>query len=286
MTKAKDFFSEVRRRKVLKATVIYAAIAWVAIQVVVAVFPTLGLPDWITRLIVILILAGLPVAVVLSWIFDVNPDKLRLDVTGDSTETVPKLVQDFGALIDIPAPTPASAIIGRSLEIDEVTTTLRTDIRLATITGPGGTGKTRLAVEVAKELKDDFPGGFAFVQLSPVTDPAMVMTTIARVLDVHEAEGRSDLIGIATLVGERRVLFILDNFEQVIDAAPDVSELLAACPNLKILVTSRAPLRIAGEREFNLHPLATPNGIVSVADLMKISSVELFVDRASMARAG
>ena len=287
MKSAKDFFSEVRRRKVLRTTVIYAAIAWVGIQVVVAVFPTLGLPDWMTRTFVVIFIAGLPIAIILSWIFDFHPDKLKLDVS-DAPEIVPSdpaiSVSDYGATIDVPAPTPPSGIIGRSKETTELVDIMLSGCRLATITGPGGTGKTRLAIEVAKLLKDDFPGGFAFIQLSPVTDPSNVAATMARTLDAHEAEGRSDIEGIATLVSDRRVLFVLDNFEQVIDAAPDVAALLAACANLKILVTSRAPLRISGEHEFNLQPLPIPKNGHSFETLKAFSSVELFVDRAIRAR--
>lgn len=290
MNTFKDFFSEVRRRKVLRATVIYAAIAWVAIQVVVAVFPTLGLPQWMTRTLVVILLAGVPVAIILSWIFDFNPDKIKLDSAysrdEDEGSTHPETApaDKFAAAINIPAPATSSGIVGRMKEISELVEILLFESRIATITGPGGTGKTRLAIEVAGELCNDFPGGFAFLQLAPITDPAGVIPAIARALEVHEAEARSDVDGIATLIGERHVLFVLDNFEQVVDAAPEVSALLSKAPNLKVLVTSRAPLRIAGEREYNLQPLAVPATDLSLDEMSAVSSVKLFVDRAATAR--
>jgi predicted ATPase len=159
--------------------------------------------------------------------------------------------------------------------------------RLMTLTGPGGTGKTRLAVQIAADLSDRFDGGVAFVNLAPIADAAHVPSAVASSLGVREGGDRALMTAIAEhLCGRGATLLLLDNFEQVSDAASLVREWLDACPSLKVLVTSRVVLRIYGEQEFPVPPLELPaaDGLGSPAALMEYPSIALFVQRAAASR--
>ena len=154
--------------------------------------------------------------------------------------------------------------------------------RLLTLTGPGGTGKTRLSLQIAAERADRYDGVF-FVPLDAVDAPSMVATTIAAALGLSQSAG-DPAQRLAQHLAGRAYLLVLDNFEQVLDAAPLVADLLRASPGLHVIVTSRAALRIAGEQEFAVPPLGVPNGKRDVATLRTIGSVALFVERATAAR--
>jgi predicted ATPase len=168
---------------------------------------------------------------------------------------------------------------------------LRQGVRLVSVTGPGGIGKTRLAVEVAGALIEEFAGGIYFVALSPLSDPGLIPSVIVQTLGIREAGGQSPLeILKKNLQDSLRAptLFLLDNFEHLMEAAPTVSELLTMSPNLKILVTSRAALHVYGEHEFPVPPLALPESrsVPSVQLLSQYPAVALFVQRAVAAKPG
>jgi len=150
-------------------------------------------------------------------------------------------------------PRPASSFVGRERERDELVAMLSDGTRVLTLSGPGGSGKTRLAVEVASELVRGFKAGVFWVGLASLRDPALVTEAIAQTLGAKD--------GLAEHIGERELLLLLDNFEQVIGAAPELSEVLEACPNLRVLVTSRELLRIRGEVEYPVPPLAQPEAV-------------------------
>ena len=159
-------------------------------------------------------------------------------------------------------PVPESPLIGRKHDVTELVALLQAeDVRLVTVTGPGGTGKTRFAIAVGAELLADFLNGVFFVPLATVTDPAVVVPTIAHTIGVRERHGEPLLQTLSEHLEDKSVLLVLDNFEQVIEAAPEIAEPLRRAPGLRALVTSREPLRVGGEREFALHPLATEDGL-------------------------
>ena len=136
-------------------------------------------------------------------------------------------------------------LIGRHRDVELVSTLLqRDDVALVTITGPGGVGKTRLAIEVAQATAAAFDNDVVFVSFDPVRDPSLVLPTIAQALDVHERGNRPWVERLITLLRPRRCLLVLDNLEHLLDAAPAVAQLLAACPTLTVLATSRIVLRV------------------------------------------
>jgi predicted ATPase len=150
-------------------------------------------------------------------------------------------------------PRPASSFVGRDKEVAEIGALLNDGARMVTLTGAGGSGKTRLAIEAAAELVPEFRNGVFWVDLAPLRDPALVLEVIGQTLGAKD--------GLAVHIGERRMLLVLDNLEQVIESAPELAALLAACPNLRLLDTSRELLRVRGEVEYAVPPLATPEAV-------------------------
>src|SRR5207302_508830 len=166
-------------------------------------------------------------------------------------------------------------------------------VRLVTLTGPGGSGKTRLGLQIAADLLDQFTHGVFFVDLAPVADPALVASAIMQTLGVQEASGQLPIVSLKEHLRSNQLLLLLDNFEHLLPAAPLVAELLAGCPRLKVLATSRAILRLRGEHEYPVPPLALPDredvppvGADFVSVLRRYAAVELFVQRAVAADPG
>jgi predicted ATPase/DNA-binding XRE family transcriptional regulator len=183
-------------------------------------------------------------------------------------------------------PTP---LVGREAEIATVSRLLRrSDVRLVTLTGPPGVGKTRLAVQTTARLLDDFAAGVWFVPLAPIRDPGLVASAITTVLRVTETAGRPPAEMLADYLRDKHLLLVLDNFEQVLDAGALVATLLAATARLKVLVTSRAVLRLYGEHEFPVPPLSVPDASRqwAVTRLVEYDAVELFRQRADASSPG
>jgi len=187
-------------------------------------------------------------------------------------------------------PTPPTSLVGRerdvSLVVDQL---LRRDVRLLTLTGPGGVGKTRLAIEVARRLADRFTGGVGFVALGPVSDSSLVASAAAGALQITPSGGESPAAALKQAL--RRVsadvLLVIDSFEHVLEAAPLVAELIEAVPGLRVLVTSRAALHLSAEHEYGVRPLAVPDAShARLATLTEAPAIALFVDRAVAAWPG
>jgi class 3 adenylate cyclase len=184
-----------------------------------------------------------------------------------------------------PQPTP---LIGREKEVAEVCQRLsRPEVRLLTLTGPGGTGKTRLALQAAAELTQEFDEGVFFISLAAIRDPQLVVGVVAGTLGVKEEGGQPLLESLEYYLGEKRMLLLVDNFEQVLEAAPMVTEMLSAAPNLKVLATSRILLRLYGEHEYAVPPLGLPDPQrpPSVETLTHYEAVRLFLERSQASRA-
>jgi predicted ATPase/DNA-binding SARP family transcriptional activator len=178
-------------------------------------------------------------------------------------------------------PVPLDDLVDRERELAEIRQMLMTG-RLVTLTGPGGIRKTRLALAVAHGLRGSFPDGVVVVDLAPIHDPALVPAVIARTLNLPEPNGRSTIDGLVTHLHDKRLLLLLDNFEQVADAAPVLSALLERAPHLRLLVTSRLGLRLTGEREYPVPPLPVPDLELVPTDAAPgdAPAVTLFVHRA------
>jgi predicted ATPase/class 3 adenylate cyclase len=191
----------------------------------------------------------------------VVPDSEALEGKGERFASLPSNLPD-----------PATPLVGRDDDLASLVGLVR-EHRLVTIAGPGGVGKTRVVVELGRTLSPEFLDGVAFVALADVTDPAQFVPALADALDVKEAEGRTLAEGIAVLIGDKRALLLLDNLEQIVaSAAPEVARLIERCPGLRVVTTSRTPLRISAERECALAPLELSPAIV------------LFVGRAQAVR--
>ncbi len=207
---------------------------------------------------------------------------------GSSRESIPlHSPATSGRASLAPLPQSLTPLVGRDAAAATLAGLLRqADVRLVTLTGPGGVGKTRLALQVAAGVADAFTGGVTFVALAPIADPALVLPAIARALGVREAGDRPLGEHVAHLLANQRRLLVLDNFEQVAEAVGLVAALLAATAELKALVTSRVPLRVGGEHEFAIPPLPVPDAVLaSPLDLAANPAVALFVRRPRAVRA-
>jgi predicted ATPase/class 3 adenylate cyclase len=194
------------------------------------------------------------------------PDPVRLYQLGE---------RDFPPLRSLNAtnlPALPNPLVARRRELDDVTSMLQDGARLITLTGPGGTGKTRLALEVATELTGEFPDGVFWAPLASVRDPALAIHAVEEAIGAKTA--------LAEHIDERRVLLLLDNFEQLLSSAPEVGAVLERCPNLKLLVTSRAPLRLAGEHEFEVRPLTVTDAATLFVQRARAVRTELKTDEA------
>jgi predicted ATPase/DNA-binding XRE family transcriptional regulator len=186
-------------------------------------------------------------------------------------------------------PTPSTRLIGRELELEELShNVLQPDSRLITLTGPGGSGKTRLALSVAERVMSSFPHGAVFVDLAPLSSSALVVPTIAQAMGLTEVAGQSLIDRLADALAARQALLLLDNCEHVASAATEIRHLLDRAPQVRVLATSRAPLHLRIEQLYPLQPLAVPptDEMQSPAELSCVPAVALFVERAQAVQPG
>ncbi|HLO16723.1 MAG TPA: tetratricopeptide repeat protein [Anaerolineales bacterium] len=191
------------------------------------------------------------------------------------------------ASVESHLPVPHSRLIGREQDAAMIISLLRQpDVRLMTLIGPGGVGKTRLAEQIAATLSDNFPDGMLFVDLSPVNDPERVPSAIAQALELREASGELIQDRLLGYLRKKELLLLLDTLERVLDAASFISDLLTQCPHIKVLATSRAPLRLREEQQFQVQPLTFPasSSLLSNDDLLQFSAVALFVQRTRLVK--
>jgi predicted ATPase/class 3 adenylate cyclase len=214
-----------------------------------------------------------------------RPERLYQAVTEDLRADFPPPRSTEGQRATLPRQ--LTTFVGREREREEVKEAL-SRTRLLTLTGPGGTGKTRLSLEVASEMTDAFDGGAYFIPLAPMTDHALVVPTIVQRLGLPEDPGRMPIEGLIDYLARRRVLLVLDNFEQVLDAAPEIGGLLTATEAVTVLATSREPLGLAGEQEYAVPPLSLPDvhHLPPLESLSQYSAVALFIERARAVRPG
>jgi predicted ATPase/transcriptional regulator with XRE-family HTH domain len=215
-------------------------------------------------------------------------------VPDDLARSNPRERSDSGALamaVTVPSrplPQPLDALIGREREIAAIVALFASDqARLVTLTGPGGVGKTRLSLAIASSIAADYPDGAIFVELGPLTNATQMLPAIANAVWLRETGDRPLIDVLIGFFGARRYLLILDNFEHLMPAAAEVAALVRECPNLQILGTSREPLRVRGEREVQVAPLAVPNRDqpASLEELGANDAVALFMSRANNVRA-
>jgi len=161
---------------------------------------------------------------------------------------------------ELAVPEPPTLLVGRERELSEIDAFLRDRrVRLLTLTGTGGVGKTHLALQAAREVAGLFPDGVVSIALAPLGDPDLVLPTVAQALGLREAGTQTPREALRVFLKEKRFLLVLDNLEHLLSAAPEVADLIEVCPDLRVLATSRAPLRVRGEQEYPVEPLSLPS---------------------------
>jgi predicted ATPase len=211
----------------------------------------------------------------------IEPSPLLRELERAVLRQDPSLGLAAESAVETNLPRPATRLVGRRLEVASVCSLLREpDVRLLTLTGTGGVGKTRLAIEAAAELAEGLEHGVVFVDLAPLADPTLIESTLAAALGVVDQPGEPTRQLLIERLRGRELLLVLDNFERLLAAAPLVAELLAAAPRVRVLATSRTLLRLGAEHEYLVPPLAVPSEAADLAALARNDSVSVFIARA------
>lgn len=265
--------NELRRRKVVRVVAAYVVTAAAVIGVASDALPALNAEGWVLTAIVVAALCGIPLVIFLAWAYDVVPDAgapaTEEDARAGSAEGSDVVASVTGSA-KLPGgprhalPTPATPFIGRDIERRELAGLLSdADCRLITVTGPGGVGKTRLALEAARESEAAFRHGIAYVPLSSVPSADLLVSALADAAGITVTRRDDPLADVLDFVREKQMLMVLDNFEHLLDGSSLLVELIEAAPGLSLLVTSRERLRLTAETIMPLSGLqVTSNGVV------------------------
>jgi predicted ATPase len=279
---------ELRRRKVFRVTAVYAVAAWLTVQIAATTFPALQLPGWTVTFVIVIAALGFPVAIALSWAFEVRPERSDgatggAAATGADERTGRVAGSEAGGDHAPPAglrpelPRPNTPFVGRGAEVAEIERLLGSDdCRIVTVCGPGGVGKTRFALEAAARVEDRFADGAAFIPLHTLSESSPLFGTIAERLHVPSAEGSDVRARLLWHLRDRSMLLVLDNFEHLTQSAGLLTELLDGSRNLKLLVTSRERLGLRGEHLFPLDGLEVSGTTATGGG----AAVRLFVESA------
>ena len=214
-----------------------------------------------------------------DWLAEIARALSRFDIRIDRAAPPAQVTRQLNV------PTPLTALLGREDEVQVVAGLLGAH-RLVTLTGPGGVGKTRLAIEIARTAAAAFPDGVDFVDMSTVAEAALTLPAIARSLGLGDVPDAQIAARLAAVIGEQRRLLVLDNMEQLLNAAAEIAELLMRCPNLAVLMTSRASFSVRGEHVVPVEPLRVPSAGASPDEIAALPAVQLFVERAAAAQPG
>jgi predicted ATPase/Flp pilus assembly protein TadD len=290
------FVSELRRRNVHRVVISYSVAAWLLIQVANDTFPYLGIADgWVT-LVILLVAVGFPVTVVLSWFYDLTPLGLVRDASDVEAETLRRLEALEGRSVGVVEresdpprsatrlPIPSSPLIGRVRERETVCSLLRSGERIVTITGPGGMGKTRLALACAAEMQEDFPDGVFFVSAVQTASREALITLIAEALGLTIPEGAHPERVLLQFLQNKRLLVVLDNFEELISHAAEIPGILSQVPGVALLATSRERLDLGSECVVPLEGLPRP--VPGEKSPESFEAVQLFLRAARRAHPG
>jgi predicted ATPase len=258
-THLRRFVTELRRRKVVRVALAYAVGAWVVIQVSATVLPHVGLPGVVVTAVIVLVAAGFPLALVLSWAYDLHPDSYGWSpaphqAASGGPGAAPALEERVTS-VRYRVPPASHPLVGRQEAVAAVAALLH-DNRLLTVVGPGGVGKTRLALEVGLLLQEDFEHGACLIPLAGITSIEPLIPELALRLRLPFGSNEDPRRRIVDYLREKELLLLLDNFEQLAGDSTLLVELLEAAPRVRILVTSRERLRLSAESLYPLEPLA------------------------------
>jgi predicted ATPase len=283
------FIGDLKRRGVFQVAVAYGVVAWVVVEVAATTFPLLHIPEFAATVVVVIAAAGFPVAIVIAWIYDLEPTGiLRTGSVGSLVASPPTEGESAAApesamgepvsAVRQQIPVPLTPLVGRERERAEIERLL-TDrtTRLVTILGPGGIGKTRLVTEVARESCGSYRDGVAFVALAELPDGATLAPPLADALGIPAAGGETPVARLHAFLRSKHLLLVLDNFEHLVPQAPAVAEILSAAPEVTVLCTSRERLRVRGETVVTLAGLEYPDDASAEESP---GSVELFMQAA------
>jgi len=279
-SKFSAFIAELKRRRVFRVAAVYAAVAFIIFQIVDATFEPLNLPDWASTLVIVILAIGFPIAVGLAWAFDIaekgivrtrEPQRHRPEMPEEGEEVKRDIPHNL--------PNPATRFFGREKESAQLKDLLANQ-RLVTAQGPGGCGKSRLAIRVARECLNRYPDGVWFVALAQLDDPGLVSNTLAEVLQVKPVKDKPIEETLVERITDKKILVVIDNCEHLIEECARILDLLVTGTEIPhFLATSRETINIPGESVFHTPPLAVPGEHIRMDAIKQFESVQLFRDR-------